>query len=100
MRNGSRHCVNQDPAVMEELRSILTRGLKAALKDRAPRQVDTPAEDFAQEALVKILDKLDTFRGESKLTTWAQKIAVRTALTELRRKRWENVSLQDVVSSE
>lgn len=55
---------------------------------------------FAQEALVKILDKVDTFRGESKFSTWAQKIAVRTALTELRRKRWENVSLQDMRSEE
>lgn len=91
---------DQDPAAVEELRAILVRGLKAALKERVPRQVDALAEDFAQEALVKILDKLDTFRGESKLTTWAQKIAVRTAFTELRRKRWENVSLQDVVSDE
>jgi len=50
-------------------------------------------EDFAQEALLKILAGLDSFRGESRFTTWAQKIAVRVALTELRRHRWRDVSL-------
>jgi len=47
---------------------------------------------------VKILDHLDTFRGESRFTTWAQKIAVHEAFTELRRKRWENVSLEEVIT--
>lgn len=45
---------------------------------------------------MKILDSVDTFRGESRFTTWAQKIAVRIALTELRRRRWRDVSLQDL----
>jgi RNA polymerase sigma-70 factor (ECF subfamily) len=89
---------NPDPEALEELRQILVRGLRAALSDRVPRRADALAEDFAQEALLKILDKVDTFRGESKFTTWAQKIAVRTAFTELRRKRWENVSLDEVLS--
>ncbi len=55
-------------------------------------------EDFAQDALVKILGNLDSFRGESHFTTWAQKIAVRAAFTELRRKEWCDVSLQDLVA--
>jgi RNA polymerase sigma-70 factor (ECF subfamily) len=89
-----------DAAALEELRATLVRGLRAALQKRVPRRADTLAEDFAQDALVKILDKLDTFRGESQFTTWAQKIAVRTALSELRRKRWNDVSLDDVVSED
>jgi len=89
-----------DPKALHELRDILVQGLRAALAKRVPRRADALAEDFAQDALLKILDKLDTFRGESKFTTWAQKIAVRTALTELRRKRWENISLDDVLSDE
>jgi len=91
---------DRDPAAVEGLRTLLVRGLHAALRERVPRRVDALAEDFAQDALIKILDKLDTFRGESKFTTWAQKIAVRTAFTELRRKRWENVSLQAVVADD
>ncbi len=73
--------------------------MKAALTGRVGSGFDPAAiEDFAQEALIKILDNLDSFRGESHFTTWAQKIAVRVAFTELRRKQWRNVSLQDLVS--
>lgn len=89
-----------DSEAIRELRDVLVRGLRAALSDRVPRRVDTLAEDFAQEALLKILDNLHTFRGESKFSTWAQKIAVRTAFTELRKSRWENVSLDEVLSDE
>ena len=84
-------------AALGQLRAILVRGLQAALARRVPGHAEALAEDFAQEALVKILDSLDTFRGESRFTTWAQKIAVRLAFTELRRKRWQDVSLQDLM---
>jgi RNA polymerase sigma-70 factor (ECF subfamily) len=47
--------------------------------------------------LLKILDNLDSFRGESRFTTWAQKIAVHEAFSELRRKRWQNISLDDLI---
>jgi RNA polymerase sigma-70 factor (ECF subfamily) len=40
---------------------------------------------------------MDTFRGESKFTTWAQKVAVRVAFTEMRRKRWEDISIEDLI---
>ncbi len=84
---------------LAELRVVLVRGLRGALAGRAGSDLDPAAiEDFAQDALVKILDNLDSFRGESRFTTWAQKIAVRVAFTELRRKRWRDVSLQDLVS--
>jgi len=72
------------------------RGLRASLAARGAPQAAALAEDFTQEALLKILDSLDTFRGESRFTTWAQKIAIRLALTELRRKRWQDVSIQDL----
>lgn len=45
---------------------------------------------------MKILHRLASFRGESQFTTWAQKIAVRVALTELCRRRWQDVSLEDL----
>jgi RNA polymerase sigma-70 factor (ECF subfamily) len=40
---------------------------------------------------------MDTFRGESKFTTWAQKVAVRVAFTEMRRQRWKDISLEDLL---
>jgi RNA polymerase sigma-70 factor (ECF subfamily) len=42
---------------------------------------------------------VDTFRGESRFTTWAQKIAIHVAFTELRRRRWKDVSLQDMIET-
>jgi len=81
-----------------DLLAILRQGLTYALSGRA--NVDTThIEDFAQDAVLRILDKLDTFRGESQFTTWANKIAIHVAFTELRRRRWQNVSLEDIVES-
>jgi RNA polymerase sigma-70 factor (ECF subfamily) len=84
-----------DPVALRDLRARLVRGLRYAVKQRYD-VTESDLEDFAQDALVKILDNLDTFRGESKFTTWAQKIAIRVAFSELRRKRWENISLADL----
>ena len=82
-----------------ELRVVLVRGPRGALTGRAGGNFDPATiEDFAQDALVKSLGNLDSFRGESHFTTWAQKIAVRAAFTELRRKEWCEVSLQDLVA--
>jgi RNA polymerase sigma-70 factor (ECF subfamily) len=83
-------------AALADLRALLQRGLTYALSGRSG--VDEGIiEDFCQDALIKILDNLSSFRGESRFTTWAQKIAVNTAFTELRRRRWQNVSLNGIV---
>lgn len=63
----------------------------AGLEDAELRQL---AEDLAQEALLDILNKLDTFRGESRFTTWAYKFVINVAAEELRRQRWRNISLE------
>ena len=47
-----------------------------------------------------MLDQLDTFEGRSMFTTWVHKIAIRIALTELRRKRWQDSSLDEMVDNE
>lgn len=83
-----------DPEAIQDLRAALLRGLRAVLSTRVQTDLDTVTEDFVQEALLKILSSLDSFRGESRFLTWAQKIAVHVALSELRRKRWRDVSLQ------
>lgn len=84
---------------LEDLRQILVSGLRRGLLSQvnpsAP-EFDSQAEDFAQEALLRILDKLDTFAGRSQFTTWAHKIAISVALTELRRKRWRDSSLDAI----
>ena len=85
---------------LEDLRSTLVRGLKYALwglRRTAGKDFKALAEDFCQDALLQILDNLDSFEGRSRFTTWAHKIAVRVALTELRRKRWQDVSLNKIL---
>ncbi|MDX1636602.1 MAG: sigma-70 family RNA polymerase sigma factor [Balneolaceae bacterium] len=83
-------------AAIQDLRDILIRGLKPALSKYVDRELEQFVEDIAQDALLKILDNVDTFRGESKFTTWAMKIAVREGLTELRRKRYDDISIEDL----
>ena len=85
---------NPDEA-LGDLYDLLVRGLRAALGSYGGG-VDAYVEDFAQEALLRITGNLDSFRGESRFTTWAQKIAMNVALTELKRRRWRDVSLQDL----
>jgi RNA polymerase sigma-70 factor (ECF subfamily) len=81
---------------LADLYGLLVRGLRAALGGRADG-VDANIGDFAQEALIKIVSNLDSFRGESHFTTWAKKIAMNVTLTELKRRRWRDVSLQDLL---
>jgi RNA polymerase sigma-70 factor (ECF subfamily) len=85
---------------IEALLTRLERGVyyylsqeRSDLSDRSTEQLRQMAEDFAQDALLKVLDNLDSFRGESQFTTWASKIAMRVAISELRRARFKDYSL-------
>ncbi len=94
--------VNRDTALVD-LGVILNRGLNRGLLgrvDTSAPEFETMSEDFVQDALLKILGKLDTFAGRSKFTTWAHKITVNIALTELRRKRWQDSSLEQLTERE
>lgn len=79
-------------AALEELRGVLERGLTRALRGRYDGVVGV--DDIVQVSLVRILDALDSFRGESRFTTWALSIAVRVAMSEMRRKYYRDVSLE------
>lgn len=82
---------------LEELRRQLKKGLTYALYSRVPpEQLEDLVEDFTQDAVLRILEVLDTFRGESRFLTWATKIAVRLAFSELRRKRYQDVPLDGI----
>ncbi len=82
----------EQEAALADLRQLLLRGLRAALV-RKGAVTEDDVEDFVQDGLLRIMDALDTFRGEARFTTWAYKIAIRVAFTELRRRRWRDVSL-------
>jgi RNA polymerase sigma-70 factor (ECF subfamily) len=87
-------------AALDALRSLilaaLPRALSPWLSPSDPR-FEALAEETAQETLLRVLSRLDTFEGRSQFTTWVYKIAVRVALSELRRQKWRDVSLDDLL---
>jgi len=60
----------------------------------------TEAEDLSQEAFLQVFRKLSTFRGESAFSTWLHRLVVNVVLMHLRKKGLQQVSLDDVDSSQ
>lgn len=90
-------------AALEDLRGKIRKGLPYSLSrwlTPSDPNFDSLADEVVQETLLRVLDHLESFEGRSKFTTWAHKIAIRIALTELRRKRWEDVSLDEMVEGD
>jgi RNA polymerase sigma-70 factor (ECF subfamily) len=90
----------QQAEAIEDLRRALERAALFYVRRRAPGlrgaatdELEALAQDAAQEATLQVLDKLDSFRGESRFLTWASAIAVGRAMTALRRRLWQDVSL-------
>ena len=95
----------QQAEALADLREYLKRGLRVYLRGRsdlndlAETELEQLSQDFAQEALLKIQANLDTFQGKSKFTTWAAKIGANHAISELRRARWRDFSLDAITAS-
>jgi len=93
----------QKEAALADLRDVIARGLPFALSrwlSPASPQFESLTEEVTQETLLRVLDQLHTFEGRSMFTTWVHKIAIRIALTELRRKRWQDSSLDEMLDNE
>jgi RNA polymerase sigma-70 factor (ECF subfamily) len=58
------------------------------------------AEDLAQEAFLQLFRKISTFRGESAFSTWLHRLAVNVVLMHLRKKGLQQVSLDEVDTSQ
>ena len=91
--------LNGPTAAREEaigaLHALLLRGAHFELNRRrhmldhvAPGEREDLAEQAADDALVAILGKLDTFRGASRFTTWAYKFVLLEAGVKARRRAW------------
>jgi RNA polymerase sigma-70 factor (ECF subfamily) len=90
-------------SALADLREIIHHGLPYALSRWVSPQDPLFApliDEVTQEALLRVLEQLGSFEGRSLFTTWVQKIAVRIALTELRRKRWQDSSLDELSDPE
>jgi RNA polymerase sigma-70 factor (ECF subfamily) len=87
-----------------DLHALLLRGARfefarrrASLPDVGRAEEADLATQAADDALVAILAKLDTFRGASRFTTWAYKFVLLEAGVKARRRAWQGreVSLDD-----
>jgi RNA polymerase sigma-70 factor (ECF subfamily) len=87
-------------AALADLRAQVLAGLPRALSpflSPGDPRFEALTEETAQETLLRVLAKLDTFEGRSQFSTWVYKIAVRIALSELRRQKWKDVSLDELL---
>src|SRR5215210_400159 len=80
---------------LEELHALLLRAARFELGRRRSQLDHVPAKDVedlatqaADDALMAILGKLDSFRGTSRFTTWAYKFALLEAGVKARRRAW------------
>lgn len=88
---------DQQAVALDDLREILMRILPKALSQwlhPADPHFTPLMEDIAQETLLRVLARLDTFEGRSKFTTWVYTIAVRIGLSKLRLRKWQEISLE------
>jgi RNA polymerase sigma-70 factor, ECF subfamily len=93
------------PQALEDLRARLKRSIyyylsqeRSDLRGLATTELEEMAQDLAQDATLRVLANLHAFRGESRFTTWANKIAVRIAISDLRRARYKDFSLDELTS--
>jgi RNA polymerase sigma-70 factor (ECF subfamily) len=77
-------------AAVARLHDLLLRAAHFELRRRgAHADIDDLANQAASDALVAILAKLATYRGQSRFTTWAYKFALLEAATKARRRAWQ-----------
>lgn len=82
------------------LRDLLLRAARFELGRRraqlwhlGAQDLEDLAEQSADDALVAVLAKLGTFRGQSRFTTWAYKFALLEASVKARRRAWSGRDL-------
>jgi RNA polymerase sigma-70 factor, ECF subfamily len=80
---------------IERLHELLLRAARfelarrrRALADSRPGDLDDLATPAAADALMAILGKLHTYRGDSRFTTWAYKFALLEAAAAVRKASW------------
>jgi RNA polymerase sigma-70 factor (ECF subfamily) len=87
-------------AAVARLHALLLRAARFEVARRRPTlphlrgdDLDDVANQAADDALVSVLARLDSFRGASRFTTWAYKFALLEAAVKLRRRAWQGREL-------
>ena len=81
---------------LADLDLVLRKNLARAFHQLSSADID----DVIQEALIKVVSKIDTFQGRSKFTTWATSIAVNQALGLMRKRKRVHLSIDDAIQSQ
>jgi RNA polymerase sigma-70 factor (ECF subfamily) len=83
-------------AAVERLHALLLRAARFEVARRHARlphirgdELADIALEAADDALISVLARLDTFRGASRFTTWAYKFALLEAAVKLRKRAWQ-----------
>ncbi|MBW2277628.1 MAG: RNA polymerase sigma factor [Deltaproteobacteria bacterium] len=77
-----------DPAAKRALVERLMSRVRATTRYLAGGHAD--AEDYAQLSFVEILQSAKSFRGDSPLESWADRIVVRTTMRYVKQLRWRS----------
>lgn len=92
---------------LSDLRDYLVRAAYVYLRDGrselahlSANNLFEMAEDYAQNALLKVQDNLDKFRGDAKFTTWSYRFVINEAAADLRKKRYQAFSWDDLTERE
>jgi RNA polymerase sigma-70 factor, ECF subfamily len=87
-------------AAVARLHALLLRAARFEVARRRPTMphlrgddLDDVANQAADDALVSVLARLDSFRGASRFTTWAYKFGLVEAAVKLRRRAWQGREL-------
>jgi RNA polymerase sigma-70 factor (ECF subfamily) len=83
-------------AAVGRLHELLLRAAHFELRRRRPEpgyDVEDVAMQSANDALMAVLRKLDSYRGQSRFTTWAYKFALLEAGANARRRAWQRHEL-------
>ncbi len=87
---------HQRDEAIERLHALLLRAARFEIGSRRrslggdrAAELDDLATQAADDALMAIMAKLHTFRGDSRFTTWAYKFALLEAAVKVRRRAWE-----------
>lgn len=92
------------PEFLERLRSYdeaafhhLMQEYRARIYNLALRLTRNPddAEEVLQEAFLSVFDKIHTFQGKSRLSTWIYAIASNAALSKIRKNSVQTVTFDD-----
>lgn len=97
--NDDQHYINQVLAGNTQVFAVLVDRYKDLVFTLALRMVKDreEAEEVSQDTFIKVFQKLDKFKGESKFSTWIYKVTYNTCLDRIKtyKKKYNTVGIDE-----